>query len=211
MNEEDMFGVNDLDGDEEDASKQERIAEIDADEDLSLIDKTAQDQGSLNEEDTFSVDDLDGDEVIMDVTTGKNVEQDATVAKKEVSTADLVTTVGEVVTTAEGVKVTTAAITPQISKDELTLAHTLIEIKVAKPKARRAKLVGPRVLSLEQIKTNQAAKIEKLKKRVKKIKGKKKKRTHGLKRMYKERIAEIDADEDLSLIDKTAQDQGSLN
>nr|GEY26387.1 retrotransposon protein, putative, unclassified [Tanacetum cinerariifolium]GEY27501.1 retrotransposon protein, putative, unclassified [Tanacetum cinerariifolium] len=35
------------------------------------------------------------------------------------------------------------------------------------------------VLSLEQIKTNQAAKIEKLKKRVKKLEGKKKKRTHG--------------------------------
>nr|GEX77749.1 hypothetical protein [Tanacetum cinerariifolium] len=43
-----------------------------------------------------------------------------------------------------------------------------------------------KVLSLEQINTNQAAKIEKLKKRVKKLKGKKKKRTHGLKRLYKE-------------------------
>nr|GEX98778.1 hypothetical protein [Tanacetum cinerariifolium] len=42
-----------------------------------------------------------------------------------------------------------------------------------------------RVLSLEQTKTNQAAKIEKLKKRVKKLEGKKKKRTHGLKRLYK--------------------------
>nr|GEU99579.1 ribonuclease H-like domain-containing protein [Tanacetum cinerariifolium] len=41
------------------------------------------------------------------------------------------------------------------------------------------------VLSLEQIKTNQAAKIEKLKKRVKKLEGKKKKRTHRLKRLYK--------------------------
>nr|GEV76288.1 E-beta-farnesene synthase [Tanacetum cinerariifolium] len=42
-----------------------------------------------------------------------------------------------------------------------------------------------KVLSLEQINTNQAAKIEKLKKRVKKLEGKKKKRTHGLKRVYK--------------------------
>nr|GEY36271.1 hypothetical protein [Tanacetum cinerariifolium] len=81
------------------------------------------------------------------------------------------------------------------------------------------------VLSLEQIKTNQAAKIEKLKKIVKKLKGKKKKITHGLKRLYKVgltvrvesyeeeeglgdqedpskqgRIAEIDVNEDLSLI-----------
>nr|GFB95227.1 hypothetical protein [Tanacetum cinerariifolium] len=43
--------------------------------------------------------------------------------------------------------------------------------------------LSDRVFSLEQIKTNQAAKIEKLKKRVKKLKGKKKKRTHGLKRL----------------------------
>nr|GEW46873.1 hypothetical protein [Tanacetum cinerariifolium] len=46
-----------------------------------------------------------------------------------------------------------------------------------------------RVLSLEQTKTNQAAKIEKLKKIVKKLKGKKKKRTHGLKRLYKVRLS----------------------
>nr|GEV04086.1 zinc knuckle CX2CX4HX4C [Tanacetum cinerariifolium] len=41
------------------------------------------------------------------------------------------------------------------------------------------------VLSLEQTKTNQAAEIKKLKKRVKKLEGKKKKRTYGLKRLYK--------------------------
>nr|GEV17146.1 copia protein [Tanacetum cinerariifolium] len=41
-----------------------------------------------------------------------------------------------------------------------------------------------KVLSLEQINTNQAAKIKKLKKRVKKLEGKKKKGTHGLKRLY---------------------------
>nr|GEZ86899.1 hypothetical protein [Tanacetum cinerariifolium] len=88
------------------------------------------------------------------------------------------------------------------------------------------------VLSLKQTKTNQAAEIEKLKERVKKLEGKKKNRTHGLKRLYKVgltfrvesskdeeglgtqedaskqgRIAEIDANEDLLLIDETAQDQ----
>nr|GEU89204.1 hypothetical protein [Tanacetum cinerariifolium] len=45
--------------------------------------------------------------------------------------------------------------------------------------------LSDKVLSLEQIKTNQAAEIEKLKKRVKQLKGKKKKRTHGIKRLYK--------------------------
>nr|GEX00722.1 hypothetical protein [Tanacetum cinerariifolium] len=53
-----------------------------------------------------------------------------------------------------------------------------------------------------------SAEIEKLKKRVKKLEGKKKKRTHGLKRLYKERIVETYADEDLSLINETAQDHG---
>nr|GEV25450.1 ribonuclease H-like domain-containing protein [Tanacetum cinerariifolium] len=63
----------------------------------------------INKEDTFRVNDLDGDEVIMDVTA---------------------------VTTAEDVKVTNAATPLQISKDELTLAQNLIEIKAAKPKER---------------------------------------------------------------------------
>nr|GEU58226.1 hypothetical protein [Tanacetum cinerariifolium] len=54
-----------------------------------------------------------------------------------------------------------------------------------------------RVLSLEQTKTNQAAKIEKLKKRVKKLEGKKKKRTHGLKRLYKVGLsARVESSED---------------
>nr|GEW56286.1 integrase, catalytic region, zinc finger, CCHC-type, peptidase aspartic, catalytic [Tanacetum cinerariifolium] len=96
----------------------------------SLVDETYK---RLNEEEMFGLNDLDGDEVIMDATACKNVEQSAKVAKKEVSTADLVTTAGEVVTTAS-VEVTTAATTPQISKDELTLAQTLIKIKAAKPK-----------------------------------------------------------------------------
>nr|GEU53170.1 putative ribonuclease H-like domain-containing protein [Tanacetum cinerariifolium] len=93
-----------------------------------------------------------------------------------------------------------------------------------------------RVLSLEQIMINQAAEIKKLKKRVKRLEGKKKKkRTHGLKRMYKVglsarivssdeeglgdqedaskqgRIAKIDVDEDLSLINETTQDQERMN
>nr|GFC98594.1 hypothetical protein [Tanacetum cinerariifolium] len=85
----------------------------------------------MNDEDLFGVNDLDGDEVIVDVTTGDNVEQDATFAEKEVSA-----TANEVVTTAKSVEGITAAITPQISKDDVTLAQTLIEIKAAKPRAR---------------------------------------------------------------------------
>nr|GEZ96302.1 hypothetical protein [Tanacetum cinerariifolium] len=110
-------------GDQEDASKLGRIAEMDADEDLFLINETAQNQGMINDEDLFGVNDLDGDEVIMNVTAGENVEHDATVAEKEVSVA-------------ESVKGITAATTLQISKDDVTLAQNLIEIKAAKPMAR---------------------------------------------------------------------------
>nr|GEV48845.1 ribonuclease H-like domain-containing protein [Tanacetum cinerariifolium] len=117
--------------DQEDASKQKRITEIDADEDLSLINETAQDLERINDQDLFGVHDLDGDEVIVNVTASENVEQDATVAEKEVSTAD-----DEVVTTADDAEITTAATTSQISKDDVTLAQTLIKIKAAKHRAR---------------------------------------------------------------------------
>nr|GFB76027.1 hypothetical protein [Tanacetum cinerariifolium] len=69
-------------------------------------------EGRMNEEDMFGVNDLDGDEVIVNVTTGENVEQSSKDAEKEVSIVDPVTTDGEVVTTAENVEVTIAAITP---------------------------------------------------------------------------------------------------
>nr|GEW39979.1 hypothetical protein [Tanacetum cinerariifolium] len=108
-----------------------RIAMIDADEDLSLINETSQDQGRINEEELFRVHDLDGDEVIIDITVGKNLEHDTIVTEKEVSTA-----ADEVVTTADDAEITTAATTQQISKDDVTLAQTLIEIKAAKPRTR---------------------------------------------------------------------------
>ncbi|GJY30063.1 hypothetical protein Tco_0405830 [Tanacetum coccineum] len=104
-------------GAQEDASKQERkIADLDADAEVTLIDKT---QERNDEEMLFDVqDDLQGEEVV---------------AEKEVSAADLVTTAGDVVTTAN-VEVTTAS-APTTTIDEFTLAQTLIEIKAANPKA----------------------------------------------------------------------------
>ncbi|GKD04723.1 hypothetical protein Tco_1179697 [Tanacetum coccineum] len=70
---------------------------------------------------------------VQDDLQGEEVVAEKEVAKKEVSAADPVTTVGEVVTAAN-VEVTTASpLTTTL--DELTLAQTLIEIKAAKPKA----------------------------------------------------------------------------
>ncbi|GKD60220.1 hypothetical protein Tco_1297729 [Tanacetum coccineum] len=101
-------------GAQEDVSKQWRkIADLDADAEVTLIDETQE----RNDEEMFIdvQDDLHGEEVVAEKE----------VAEKEVSAADPVTTAGEVVTTASA---TTTV-------DELTLAQTLIEIKEAKPKA----------------------------------------------------------------------------
>nr|GEU95940.1 hypothetical protein [Tanacetum cinerariifolium] len=118
-------------GDQEDASKSGRsIADIDQDERITLVDDT---QERMNDQDMFRVNDLDGDEVVVDVSAGKKEEQSEKVVEKEVSTADPVTTAGEVVTTND-VEVS-VALTTTTTDDELTLAETLIESKAAKPKA----------------------------------------------------------------------------
>nr|GFC85204.1 hypothetical protein [Tanacetum cinerariifolium] len=100
-------------GDQEDASKHGRIIDnLDADEGVTLVDKT---QGR-NDQDMFDTCVLDDEELV---------------AKKEVSTADLLTTIGEVVTTT-GVDVSDAATTPIISIDDITLAKALAALKSAK-------------------------------------------------------------------------------
>ncbi|GKA44153.1 hypothetical protein Tco_0736877 [Tanacetum coccineum] len=89
-------------GAQEDASKQGRkIADLDADAKVTLIDET---QERYDEEMLFDIqDDLQGEEVVAEIE----------VVEKEISAADPVTTAGEVVTTASA---TTTV-------DELTLAH----------------------------------------------------------------------------------------
>nr|GEV59994.1 putative reverse transcriptase, RNA-dependent DNA polymerase [Tanacetum cinerariifolium] len=101
-------------GDQEDASKQGRIiVNLDADEEVTLVDET---QGR-NDQDMFDTRVLDDEEVV---------------AEKEVSTADPDTTTGEVVTT-PGVEVSTVATTPTISMDDITLDKALVALKSAKP------------------------------------------------------------------------------
>nr|GEU38876.1 putative ribonuclease H-like domain-containing protein [Tanacetum cinerariifolium] len=101
----------------EDASKQGRmIANLDVDEGVALVEET---QGR-NDQDMFDTSIFYDEEVV---------------AEKEVNTADPVLTTGEVVTTA-GVEVKTAAIISQISLDDITLAKSLVDIKISKPKAK---------------------------------------------------------------------------
>nr|GEU28611.1 retrovirus-related Pol polyprotein from transposon TNT 1-94 [Tanacetum cinerariifolium] len=112
-------------GTHKEASKQGRsIEDIDQDAEIALVNEA---QGRIHDAYMFGVDDLEGNEVFVDVREK--------IVEKEVSTADLVTTAGEVVTTVsveDSVAPSTATITDV--DDELTLAKTLIAIKAAKPK-----------------------------------------------------------------------------
>ncbi|GKD22167.1 hypothetical protein Tco_1223870, partial [Tanacetum coccineum] len=111
-------------GAQEDASKHGRkIKEIDQDAEVTLVDET---QGRYSDNLMFDTSVLDNEQDMVDK------------AEKDVSTADPVNTTGEVVTTVN-VVVSTAEVTTDSTTtttvNELTLAQTLIEIKVAKPKA----------------------------------------------------------------------------
>ncbi|GJX44522.1 hypothetical protein Tco_0261198 [Tanacetum coccineum] len=107
-------------GAQEDASKQGRskIEAIDRDAEVTLVE-------------TQRRDDKNDENLMFDTDVLEEQEKD--VAEKEVSTVDPVTTAAEVVTTAN-VEVNTVK-APTTNMDELTLAQTLIEIKIAKPKA----------------------------------------------------------------------------
>ncbi|GKE40391.1 hypothetical protein Tco_1463796 [Tanacetum coccineum] len=96
--------------------KGRKIADLDADTEVTLIDET---QGRNDEDLMFNTGVLNGDEVFQEPM----VNTATTTSSIPVSAADLVTTAGEVVTTAS-VEIL----------EELTLAQTLIEIKSAKPK-----------------------------------------------------------------------------
>ncbi|GKB91587.1 hypothetical protein Tco_0963859, partial [Tanacetum coccineum] len=92
--------------------KGRKITDLDADDEVTLVDET---QGKQDADLIFDAGVLDGDEVIVDVTTGEKEEQSAKVDEMKINTADPVTTASATDTTA-GVE-------------------TLIEIKATKFKA----------------------------------------------------------------------------
>ncbi|GJQ89205.1 hypothetical protein Tco_0000344 [Tanacetum coccineum] len=118
-------------GDQEDVSKQGRkIDDIDVDVEITLVDET---QGRHDDDLMFDTGVLNDEEVFA----GQDM------AEKEVSTADPVTTAGEVVTTAN-VEVSTASPTAAtITNVELTLAQTLAELKSARPKTKGVVMQEP--------------------------------------------------------------------
>ncbi|GKF52509.1 hypothetical protein Tco_0159419, partial [Tanacetum coccineum] len=124
---------------EEDASKQGRIADIDANKDIYLV-------SDHTDEDMFGVNDLDGDEVIVDnvdvVKTAeerRSVDEEVTVVIKKsklVSAAEeTVNAAGITVSTASTILVsaatTTTTTTTTVSDVEITLAQALAELKSA--------------------------------------------------------------------------------
>ncbi|GKE06844.1 hypothetical protein Tco_1398862, partial [Tanacetum coccineum] len=122
--------------------KGRKINDIDKDSKVTLVDET---QGRY------------GDDLVFDtsVLDGKEVFARHDVVKKEFSTADPVTTAGEVVTTAS-VEVSAARATPvsaattttttAITEVDLTLAQALAELRSVKPKVvdkGKAKMIEP--------------------------------------------------------------------
>nr|GEV05078.1 hypothetical protein [Tanacetum cinerariifolium] len=98
-------------GAQEDASKQGRmIEEIDQNVEIALDDET---HGRTNDDEMFGVDDLDGEEVVMETTTGVK---------------------------------DSAALTIDVTEDEVTTAQALVVLKSIKPKDKgKAKMIKPEV------------------------------------------------------------------
>ncbi|GJW96551.1 hypothetical protein Tco_0178359 [Tanacetum coccineum] len=102
----------------EDASKQGRIADIDANEDIYLV-------NVQTDEDMFDVNDIDGDEVIVESVDVVNTAQETRSVVEEVT----------VVIIPVSAATTTTTTTATITNVEVTLAQVLAELKSVKPKA----------------------------------------------------------------------------
>nr|GEX94797.1 hypothetical protein [Tanacetum cinerariifolium] len=117
---------------EENAFKQERnIAVIDADKEITLVDETVEELGRFDDQEMFDTWVLDDEEVVVK----KTVANKEVSGIKEVNAASIATFV--IATT------TTAATTPTISMDEITLAKALIEIKTSRPNAKGIVMQDP--------------------------------------------------------------------
>ncbi|GJU23069.1 hypothetical protein Tco_1156411 [Tanacetum coccineum] len=152
---------------EEDASKQGRIADIDVNKDIYLV-------NVHTDEDMFGVSDLHGDEVIVDnVDIVKTVEETRSVVEEvtaDIEKAKLVsaaeetvnvaaTTVSTASTILVSAAIATTTTTATITDVKVTLAQALTELKSAKPKANKVVIQEPEQVKpmkrLEQIRLNE--------------------------------------------------------
>ncbi|GKF07349.1 hypothetical protein Tco_0041573, partial [Tanacetum coccineum] len=134
---------------EEDASKQGRIADIDANKDIYLV-------NVHTDEDMFGVNDLDGDEMIVDnVDIFKTVEETRSVveevtaviekAKLGSAAEETVNAAATIVSTVSTILVSVATTTTAaiITEVQITLAQALAELKSAKPKVVKVVIQEP--------------------------------------------------------------------
>ncbi|GJX35412.1 hypothetical protein Tco_0246969 [Tanacetum coccineum] len=136
---------------EEDTSKQGRIADIDVNKDIYLV-------NVYTDEDMFGVNDLDGDEVIVDnVDVVKTAEETRSVVEEVtvvIEKAKLVSATKEIVNAASttvsiasiipvSAATTTTTTTATITDVEITLDQALSELKSAKLKAVKVVIQEP--------------------------------------------------------------------
>ncbi|GKB82411.1 hypothetical protein Tco_0949306, partial [Tanacetum coccineum] len=98
---------------EEDASKQGRIADIDANEDIYLV-------NVQTDEDMFGVNDLDGDEVIVESVDVVNTAEETRSMVEEVTAVTILVSAATTTTTSTA-----------IIDVEITLAQALAELKIS--------------------------------------------------------------------------------
>nr|GEV95702.1 hypothetical protein [Tanacetum cinerariifolium] len=115
---------------EEDASKQGRISNIDANQYIYFV-------NVHRDDDIFSVNDPD-DTLMFDAD--KDLQGEEVVVEKEVDGKD-VSAVKEI--NAASIASTVIATTPTFSTDEITLAKALIKIKTSRPKAKEIVMQDP--------------------------------------------------------------------
>ncbi|GJR58031.1 hypothetical protein Tco_1500193 [Tanacetum coccineum] len=110
---------------EEDTSKQGRIADIDDNKDIYLV-------NVKTDEDMFSVNDLDGDEVIVESVDVVSTTKETRSVVEEVNVVTILVNAA-----------TTTTTTTIITDVEMTLAQALAELKSAKPKAVKVVIQEP--------------------------------------------------------------------
>nr|GEW53887.1 hypothetical protein [Tanacetum cinerariifolium] len=131
--------------DKEDASKQGRISDIDANQDIYVV-------SVHRDEDIFGVKDLD-DTSMFDAD--KDLQGEEVIVRKEVAGKD-VNAVEEI--NAASIAIFVTATTPTISMNEITLAKALIKIKTSRLKAKGIVIQEPsetptptRLVSFQQL------------------------------------------------------------
>ncbi|GJU65982.1 hypothetical protein Tco_1252241 [Tanacetum coccineum] len=111
------------------------------------------------------------------------------------------------------VKAATTASSLEAEQDSGNINKTRSKVTLNEPSSPGTRSSsGPRILDLEKTKTTQAEEIVSLKRRARKLKQKKRSRTHGLKRLYKVSLtARIESSRDEESLGEDSSKQGRIN